>query len=94
MKNVVARGIAITAAILSAGAAFATETTTYSYDALGRLTAVAQSGGPNNGVNTTYSMDAAGNRTNVTVTGSSNGKPIIGWVVVPLNGYTLVPITE
>lgn len=62
--------------------AFAEETTSYTYDALGRLTSVAQSGGPSSGTKTCYTYDAAGNRTNVTVTnpanctdGSSGGGP-------------------
>lgn len=54
-----------------AGQAPASETITYSYDALGRVTNVAHSGTVNNGLNTAYSWDAADNRSNVTVTGSS-----------------------
>lgn len=41
----------------------AAETTTFTYDALGRLTASSTSGGTNSGVNTAICMDAAGNRT-------------------------------
>jgi len=68
-------------------AANATETTNYQYDALGRLTNVAHQNGPANGVQTVYTLDAAGNRTNVTVTGA--GSMV---VVVPLNGFTVIPI--
>src|SRR5438128_1369898 len=46
----------------------ASETITYSYDALGRLVTVARSGTVNNGVSSSYTYDQADNRTNVTVT--------------------------
>lgn len=52
-------------------AAFAADTTTYSYDALGRLTASSVSGGPANGVNTGIALDPAGNRTSYSVTGAT-----------------------
>ena len=42
---------------------------TYTYDALGRLTAVSNSGTVNRGVATTVSYDPAGNRINYSVTG-------------------------
>lgn len=45
-----------------AGAAQAGETVTYSYDALGRLTASSSSGTINNGVTSSIGYDAAGNR--------------------------------
>lgn len=44
----------------------AAETTTYEYDALGRLKKVDKSGGPKSGTQTTTSYDPAGNRTNQT----------------------------
>jgi len=50
-------------ATLLGGVAFAQETTTYSYDALGRLTGSSISGGPNNTRTTGTCFDAAGNRT-------------------------------
>lgn len=52
--------------VLSVGASHASaqQTTTYTYDALGRVTAVAQTGGPASGNGTTYHYDPAGNRTN------------------------------
>lgn len=53
--------------------ALATETISYTYDALGRLTAVQSSGDVNNGQNVATTYDAAGNRTNQTVTGASAG---------------------
>lgn len=54
-----------------AGAADASETRTYTYDAQGRLVAVDVSGGPANGAETDYTYDPAGNRTNVTTTGAA-----------------------
>jgi YD repeat-containing protein len=56
------------AAICTAAAAHASETTTYTYDALGRLVKVER----DDGLKTEYSYDNAGNRTNVTVTTSNS----------------------
>lgn len=67
-------------------AANASETITYTYDALGRLVAVTRTGGVNNGVSANYTYDKADNRSNVTV----NVPPV--YVVVPLNGYTLIKV--
>ena len=53
----------------------ATETITYTYDALGRLVQVARSGSINNGVTGSYAYDAADNRTQVTVTGAAVSPP-------------------
>jgi hypothetical protein len=88
----------------SVGAAQAQETTTYTYDAKGRVTQSTKSGGPANGTQSSYSYDQADNRTNVTVTGSPNGSGngsgdgatagTIGFVVVPLNGFTLIAFTK
>ncbi|MEJ7777002.1 MAG: Calx-beta domain-containing protein [Sphingomicrobium sp.] len=47
--------------------ALASETISYSYDALGRLVQVARSGTVNDGVSSIYSYDKADNRTNLTV---------------------------
>lgn len=49
--------------ILMGRAAIAQETTTYTYDALGRLTLSAITGGPNDTRKTGACFDAAGNRT-------------------------------
>lgn len=95
--------------------AYGQETTTYTYDALGRVITVQHSGGPTDGTAATYSYDPASNRTNVTVTLSANGGggggsgggsgggndpgagasvPSSSFVVVPLNGYSVIPITS
>lgn len=54
----------------SSAAALASETTTYTYDAKGRLVKVVKSGSVNNGVTTEYNHDKADNRTKVKVTGA------------------------
>lgn len=48
----------------------ASETITYSYDALGRLTDTAHAGGVNGGLASHYQLDPADNRMQVTVTGA------------------------
>lgn len=63
---------ALSAFIASIPAASASETVTYSYDALGRLVTTVVSNGPANGVQTTTAYDPAGNRTNQTTTGAAN----------------------
>jgi hypothetical protein len=50
--------------------AWATETVTYTYDALGRLIKVVHTGTVNNNQQTVYTHDPADNRTNVTTTGA------------------------
>lgn len=85
--------ILLTGLSLAASPAIASETTTYSYDALGRLTGSSSTGSVNNGLNTAIQYDPAGNRTNYTVTGSSNNSPpAAAVIVVPLAGYTIIPI--
>ena len=54
-------------ALAAGGAAQASETVTYTYDALGRLIAVSTSGGPNNGQAVGTCYDPAGNRTTYSV---------------------------
>lgn len=90
--------LAIVCAASLSSAANAQETTTYTYDALGRLTKVERSGGASNGVTTTYAYDKANNRANVTTTGSTNGTgsgggpttPSQSFVVALLGGYPLI----
>lgn len=50
--------------------AWANETVTYTYDALGRLRQVNHAGTVNNGLQAAYTYDAADNRTDVTVSGA------------------------
>lgn len=45
----------------------------YTYDALGRVVRVDNTGGVNNQISASYSFDAASNRTNKQVTNSPNG---------------------
>jgi len=68
-----ARFLLATSAVAFAAAAQASETTTYSYDALGRLVSSASSGTVNNGLSTTLSYDPAGNRSCYGVTGAPTG---------------------
>jgi len=58
-----------TCAIFMSGApATASETTSFTYDALGRLTATKRTGGPSNGANMATCFDPAGNRLRYDVT--------------------------
>jgi hypothetical protein len=68
--NVALRVVGFTFSVLYATAVFGAETTTYVYDAKGRLVQVVKSGGPNNGTTTTYNLDKADNRTKVVTTGA------------------------
>jgi hypothetical protein len=63
--------------LVSGSCAVATETVTYSYDDLGRLSQTASSGSVNNGFATSVTYDAAGNRTGYTMSGSTNLTPLI-----------------
>ena len=69
----------------------AAESVSYIYDAQGRLVEANHSGsGSNTGLVVKYQYDLAGNRTVYIVTGSKNrGQKL---VVVPLNGFTIIPI--
>lgn len=82
----------VTLALASEGAALANETTTYTYDALGRLVETNTSGTVNNALRTQATLDPAGNRQNYTVTGATGGGPSGTVIVLPLNGYTVIPI--
>lgn len=68
-------------------------TTTYEYDALGRLIEMTTNGGANDGLGTVYEYDAAGNRKRVEVTGSDGtpGGPS-RIIVLPINGFLVIPI--
>lgn len=60
-------------ALALSGPGNASETVTYTYDELGRLVAVATSGGPNDALAVSTTYDPAGNRTNYAV--STGGTP-------------------
>jgi YD repeat-containing protein len=67
------RALALSTILVCAASARASETTTYAYDARGRLISVAHSGGPSAGGTTSYSIDNADNRTNKTTSGLGGG---------------------
>lgn len=69
--------------------AWASSTTTYTYDALGRLVQASTTGTINSGVQMAINYDAADNRTTYQVTGSASKL-----VVVPLNGLTPIPVSD
>jgi uncharacterized protein RhaS with RHS repeats len=70
--------------------ACAAETITYTYDANGRLVQAQTTGGRANGVTETYQFDAADNQTS-RVTVGAPPRPT-GVIIVPLNGFTIIPI--
>lgn len=96
------RAIGLVFALPYAHIASAQTTSTYTYDALGRLVNASESvtGGAQS--STSYTLDPAGNRTNLTVSGTGLGQPpgsgtggssiFRRAVVVPLNGYTVIPL--
>jgi YD repeat-containing protein len=80
---------------LLAAPAQAAETINYTYDALGRVKSATHAGGDNAGMVINYAYDKAGNRTEYKVTGSKNKGRFDGVViVVPLNGFTIIPIGQ
>lgn len=89
IAHLIAAATALVPAVASAA-----ETITYSYDAKGRLTQVSHSGSANNGVVAGYAFDRADNRTSVTVSGSPFNSSPLRVVVVPLNGMTVVPMSD
>ena len=76
-----------------AASASASETVTFTYDALGRLTATSTSGGVANGQANSYTLDKADNRTAKTVSGATGGGvPDVSAILLPLNGITIIPV--
>ena len=65
-------------------------TTTFEYDALGRLEAVTSS----SGVATAYDYDPMGNRTIVQSSGGVASEGACGVLVVPLGGLTAIPLAS
>jgi hypothetical protein len=72
-ERLAARLFLATSSCAVATASVASETTTYSYDALGRLVATSTTGTFNNGLGTTIAYDAAGNRSCYAVAGAATG---------------------
>lgn len=68
--------VAISLAVVAIGMvaaispSFASETITYTYDALGRLVKVVHTGTVNNNMQTVYTIDPADNRNSMTTTGA------------------------
>lgn len=75
--------VALLAVPLLSASAQSQETIEYTYDALGRLIEADHG----TGGDVTYDYDEADNRTSVTVNGGS-----AEIVVVPLNGFTVIPL--
>ena len=65
-------------------------TTSYKYDALGRVTEVDY---PDGSI-VTYTYDAAGNRTQTTRTAGTTGVVVTKVVVLPLLGGVVIPISN
>jgi len=78
-------------AVASTAPASASQTN-YTYDALGRLVRVEQTGVAASAYDSRYTFDAAGNRTTHVVSGAANNAPS-GVVVVPyVGGYRIIPL--
>jgi YD repeat-containing protein len=77
---------AASVAALMATSSFAGET--YAYDALGRVTTVTH----DNGTTVKYTYDVAGNRTAYAVNNPTLPAALVGLVVLPLNGFIIIPI--
>jgi YD repeat-containing protein len=84
---------ALAATLLLGAQAQAAETINYTYDALGRVKTATHVGGDNDQMVITYEYDKAGNRTKYAVANSKNKGRADGVViVVPLNGFTIIPV--
>ncbi|WP_139149940.1 hypothetical protein [Sphingobium yanoikuyae] len=81
--------LAVLGSAFCTAAAHAASTTTYTYDALGRLVQASTTGTINNGAQMTTTYDAVDNRTTYQVNGSASKV-----VVVPLNGLTVIPVQD
>ena len=69
----------------------ASETVTFQYDALGRLIGSDHIGGVAGGMKAGFTYDPAGNRKTSSTEGSP-GQTSTTVVVVPLNGFTVIPV--
>jgi hypothetical protein len=79
-------------AAFAAGSPAVAETQTYNYDVFGRLIQTSTSNSVTSSMVAATVYDNADNRSNYTVTGSNNNTPIVGVIVVPLSGFTIIPI--
>lgn len=68
--NVMTKGLMVMLLTSSSAMALAAETSTFTYDAKGRLTKVVKTGSVNNGVTVEVAHDKANNRTKIKVTGA------------------------
>lgn len=93
IRPIVAASMAISAVIV-AQRSDAQETTTYTYDELGRLVETDTAGGPNDAVETSLDYDDAGNRTSYEVTGSSNPASNPRYLLIPVTGGRMVVVIE
>ena len=92
MRLRLSEAVAVIAVAISS-AAHSSESTTFAYDASGRLTEVVTTGGVNSGLTMTYGFDAADNRITQLVVGATGaGLPDVSVILLPLNGFTLVPV--
>lgn len=88
--NVLVRCLAVSVGFVAfSTGCLASETLYYCYDAQGRLTRVQHVACSTVDALRTYTFDNADNRTNVTVVKASSRV-----VVVPLNGFTVIPIPD
>lgn len=94
MPDRLTRAAVASVVALTAAPSPAAETVTYTYDVLGRLMQEQYAGSINNALVVAQTLDANGNRTRLTISGSANlGSQFGGGViVVPLNGFTVIPL--
>ncbi len=80
--------------VFAAAVALAGDTTTYTYDALGRLISNTVANGPNNGRQTSTTFDQGDNRSNYSVTGTSAAAFSVADVDVTEGSAATVTITR
>tara|TARA_R110000868_G_C10965232_1_gene769028 strand:- start:7199 stop:7468 length:270 start_codon:yes stop_codon:yes gene_type:complete len=88
MKQAIGAIIGV-AGLLTDSPGIAASSTTYTYDALGRLIQATTVGTVNDGVSMSTTYDAADNRTTYQVTGAKSKV-----IVVPISGLTIIPVSD